>query len=162
MAGFHEHITLSVFVALVALLVPLNGLPTAQVQVDCSSNTVSACVQEPADWADSCPLYPATVPARLGLPEGCWPGLYTVNAASARDASIAEGPEADRQGRLQSGLRFQDCPGCPEMVVVPVGSFMMGSPPGEAGQSSSEGPQHQVVIGHPFAVGAFEVTLAQV
>ena len=47
------------------------------------------------------------------------------------------------------------------MVVVPVGSFVMGSPPGEAGQSSSEGPQHQVVIGHPFAVGAFEVTLGE-
>ena len=107
MAGFHEHITLSVFVALVALLVPLNGLPTAQVQVDCSSNTVSACVQEPADWADSCPLYPANVPAPLGLPEDCGPGLYTVTAASARDASIAEARRQTGKGDCNPGCVFR-------------------------------------------------------
>ncbi|MEO1610352.1 MAG: formylglycine-generating enzyme family protein, partial [Pseudomonadota bacterium] len=32
------------------------------------------------------------------------------------------------------GKRFSDCDACPEMVVVPSGSFMMGSPEGEAGR----------------------------
>ena len=158
MAVFHKHMKLLVLVALVPLLVALNGLSTARAQVDYPRNTVSAGVREPVDLADSCPLYPATVPARLGLPEDCGPGLYTVTAASARDTPIADEVETDRQLRLQPGQRFRDCPGCPEMVVAPAGSFMMGSPPGEAGRSCSEGPQHQVVIGHPFAVGAFEVT----
>ena len=27
-----------------------------------------------------------------------------------------------------SGAYFKDCPDCPEMVVVPAGSFLMGSP----------------------------------
>ena len=64
MAGFHEHMKLSVLVALVALLVALNGLSTARAQVDYPRNTVSAGVREPVDLAESCPLYPATVPAR--------------------------------------------------------------------------------------------------
>jgi hypothetical protein len=47
------------------------------------------------------------------------------------------------------------------MVVVPAGSFTMGSPPSEEGRSDSEGPQHRVTIARPFAVGKFEVTFAE-
>ena len=65
-----------------------------------------------------------------------------------------------RQER-QPGRRFNDCPACPEMVVVPTGSFMMGSPSSEKGRDSDEGPQHQVSIAQPFAVGVYEVTFAE-
>jgi formylglycine-generating enzyme required for sulfatase activity len=34
----------------------------------------------------------------------------------------------------------------------------MGSPDAELGRSGSEGPQHDVTIGKPFAVGRFAVT----
>jgi formylglycine-generating enzyme required for sulfatase activity len=44
------------------------------------------------------------------------------------------------------------------MVVVPAGSFVMGSPESEAGRSPQEGPQHTVTIGKPFAIGKFTVT----
>ena len=44
------------------------------------------------------------------------------------------------------------------MVVVPAGSFTMGSPPSEEGRYDKEGPQHEVTIGFPFAVGVYEVT----
>jgi formylglycine-generating enzyme required for sulfatase activity len=47
---------------------------------------------------------------------------------------------------------------CPEMVVVPAGSFMMGSPPTEKGRRASEDPQHTVTIGKPFAVAKFALT----
>lgn len=58
-----------------------------------------------------------------------------------------------------AGKVFRDCPdSCPEMVVVPAGSFMMGSPRGEAGRSSNEEPQRRVTIERPLAVGKFEVT----
>jgi formylglycine-generating enzyme required for sulfatase activity len=60
-----------------------------------------------------------------------------------------------------SGESFKDCPECPEMVVVPAGSFVMGSPESEPDRFESEGPQHKVTIAKPFAVGKFAVTFAE-
>ena len=60
-----------------------------------------------------------------------------------------------------SSLGFRDCAECPEMVVVPAGSFTMGSPPSEKGRGDDEGPQHPVTIPAPFAVGKYEVTFEE-
>ncbi len=49
---------------------------------------------------------------------------------------------------------FRDCANCPEMMVIPAGSFMMGSNDG----AENEKPVHRVIIAKPFAVGRFEVT----
>jgi formylglycine-generating enzyme required for sulfatase activity len=56
---------------------------------------------------------------------------------------------------------FRDCVGCPEMVVVPAGSFIMGSPASEEARLDNEEPQRNVIIARPFAVGRFEVTFAE-
>ena len=64
-------------------------------------------------------------------------------------------------GVPQAGDVFRDCESCPEMVVVPEGSFLMGSPPGEEDRNDDEGPQHRVTIAEPFAVGKYEVTFAE-
>ena len=53
-----------------------------------------------------------------------------------------------------AGTKLRDCPECPEMVVVPSGSFMMGSEEGD----DDEGPVHRVVFARPFAAGVYEVT----
>ena len=58
----------------------------------------------------------------------------------------------------QAGHRFRDCPTCPEMVVVPAGSYEMGSPASEEGRLDLEGPVHRVTIAQPLAVGVYEVT----
>jgi formylglycine-generating enzyme required for sulfatase activity len=55
------------------------------------------------------------------------------------------------------GQTFKDCAECPEMVVVPAGRFLMGSPPGEVGRFQDEGPQRWVDVPR-FALGKFEVT----
>jgi formylglycine-generating enzyme required for sulfatase activity len=47
------------------------------------------------------------------------------------------------------------------MVVVPPGSFQMGSPSSESGRSDDEDFQHPVTIGRAFAVGQFHVTVDQ-
>ncbi len=60
-----------------------------------------------------------------------------------------------------AGSEFEDCADCPTMVVVPSGSFMMGSPSTEEGRGQGEGPQHTVTISNAFAVGKFEVTRSQ-
>ena len=58
--------------------------------------------------------------------------------------------------RMEPGTVFRDCEACPEMVVVPAGSFMMGSP-----EHAILMPIHRVTLGEPFAVGKYEVTFAE-
>lgn len=62
---------------------------------------------------------------------------------------------------MTPGTVFRDCAECPEMVVIPVGNFTMGSPASEEGRWDSEGPQHTVHIYRSFAVGKYEVTFEE-
>jgi formylglycine-generating enzyme required for sulfatase activity len=59
---------------------------------------------------------------------------------------------------------FRECESCPEMVVIPAGTFLMGSSDESLAEHSGlddEGPQHQVQISKPFAVGKLSVTVGQ-
>jgi formylglycine-generating enzyme required for sulfatase activity len=63
---------------------------------------------------------------------------------------------------------FSDCPGCPAMVSIPAGSFMMGTAvedraidPLSGRPNANEEPQHEVTLLEPFALGKYEVTVAQ-
>lgn len=51
-----------------------------------------------------------------------------------------------------------DAPEAPRMVVIPAGSFVMGSPPGEPGRWPSESPQHRVTIRADLAVSKYPIT----
>ena len=69
---------------------------------------------------------------------------------------------AEQERVLKTGDAFKECADeklCPEMIVVPAGSFLMGSPPGKV--PNDERPQHQVAFAKPFAVSKFEVTFDQ-
>lgn len=70
-------------------------------------------------------------------------------------AFCADALPVEAQG---AGEVFRDCEVCPWMVVVPAGSYMMGSPDSETAAHVNEKPQHRVTIGYPFAVGVYEVT----
>ena len=71
------------------------------------------------------------------------------------------GVEAQEMASLMPGSTFRDCNNCPEMVVVPAGSFRMGSHNSEEGRYDNEGPVHRVTLSVPFAVGKYEVTFAE-
>ncbi|MEC9369653.1 MAG: SUMF1/EgtB/PvdO family nonheme iron enzyme [Pseudomonadota bacterium] len=62
---------------------------------------------------------------------------------------------------LKPGDEFQDCDTCPKMVVIPAGSFTMGSHMSEPQRGAEEGQQRRVTIDRPFAAGKFEVTFAE-
>ncbi len=82
------------------------------------------------------------------------------NAMSAGPRA-AEPLSASEECALRPKDRFKECASCPEMVVVPAGSFLMGSAPNEVGRTDDEGPQHRVTLAASFAVGRFEVTVEQ-
>jgi formylglycine-generating enzyme required for sulfatase activity len=53
---------------------------------------------------------------------------------------------------------FKECDVCPEMVVVPKGSYMMGTPAEEPDRFKGEDPIHRVSFAKPFAVGRFTIS----
>ena len=77
------------------------------------------------------------------------------------DAVSPTAPSPPSPDEAPPGTRFRDCAECPELVVVPSGSYMMGSPSSEDGRYDDEGPVHRVRIGRAFAVGVYEVTFAE-
>lgn len=76
--------------------------------------------------------------------------------------AIAAAPAVAAEGARVPGSAFRDCDGCPEMVVVPAGSYMMGTPgaaPGRGAGAAAAEPQVVVIgIARPFAIGRTEVT----
>jgi formylglycine-generating enzyme required for sulfatase activity len=80
---------------------------------------------------------------RLGL-------LFTVMASLGVSVAVAQTPTT-----------FQDCATCPRMVVIPAGSFVMGSPETEPDRDKDESPQRTVSFAKSFAISQFEVTRDQ-
>ena len=48
-----------------------------------------------------------------------------------------------------------------EFVLIPAGTFTMGSPDSHPHADNDEKPAHQVTISEPFYMGKYEVTQAQ-
>ncbi len=69
--------------------------------------------------------------------------------------AVAPGSGESFRDRLASG---EPCPMCPELLVVPGGSFTMGSPEDEPGRDKGE-TELTVALARPFAVGKFAVTV---
>ena len=91
-------------------------------------------------------------PALLGSPCGNGAAVASLTARSAQPLSATE------ECALKPKDVFKECDKCPEMVVVPAGSFMMGSPSDEKERSADEGPQHRITFAQQFVVGRFSVT----
>ena len=72
-------------------------------------------------------------------------------------AALPPPAPAERLAALDPLERFRDCDTCPEMVVLPPGDFVMGNDQGDKTQR----PARRVEIPNEFAIGRFEVTVAE-
>src|SRR5205823_6024029 len=97
-----------------------------------------------------------TMPAAPGPVAQTAPQLTPTPAPATSTEAAPLSPMQEKA--LKAKGTFKECANCPEMVVVPAGSFTRGSPTSEPGHSADEGPQHTVTIARPFAVGRFAVT----
>ena len=97
--------------------------------------------------------------------------VSNVEGLTPLDGVVIPKPQLTQQQVVKPGAVFKDCDECPEMVVIPAGSFMMGSPPDPEPDPFSnakpikigkdyEKPQHRVNI-RSYALGKFEVTQEQ-
>ncbi len=103
---------------------------------------------------------------------GIWFLLSAITTPAQAQYRIADGTQ------VNDLEMFQECDVCPEMIVLPLGEFQMGGPPGESKQNVKfdeagnwilvtpddpyiafhEGPVHSVTIDLPVAMGRNEVT----
>lgn len=81
----------------------------------------------------------------------------TKKKAAEPNAAVA----TEKANSSAAGALLKDCEDCPELVVVPAGSFTMGSPDSEPGRKDTEGPQRIVEIDSAFAVGRYAITRDQ-
>lgn len=98
--------------------------------------------------------------------------LYFVSQGFVAPAAIAQEVvamdatvltiEQEKAKAAKPGSDFKECAnGCPVMIVIPAGKFMMGSPESGADRDDSEGPAHEVTFAKPFAVSKFAVTFEE-
>ncbi|MEP5758118.1 MAG: formylglycine-generating enzyme family protein [Litoreibacter sp.] len=106
-------------------------------------------------------------------------GVTVLLTISGLSAVRAEDFSIDIAG-LKPLEMFQECGTCPEMIVLPLGDFLMGGPPGESRNNINwdagnirrvtsddpyiakhEGPLHRVTIDLPIAMGRNEVTFGE-
>jgi formylglycine-generating enzyme len=104
-----------------------------------------------------------------------WPGGFRTRrcrielAGNHLGVEAFERLQADDPGSPAARPRFLTVSLGVELALVPAGSFLMGSPPGEPGREPEqdepeqevEGPQHEVEISRPFYLGRCHVTQEQ-
>ena len=77
--------------------------------------------------------------------------------ASAPAQAAAATSEAASDSAKAAGGELHDCPACPVLVSLTPGPYTMGSNTSDP----SEKPAHRVSLSTPFAIGKYEVTVAQ-
>ena len=108
-------------------------------------------------------LSAATLAVVLALPAVLL-AVHAARAAAQRPAATAQPAAGDaRAVALAATGALRDCPTCPELVVVPAGSLLLGtsSDEDEVDRDRGESPPLPVQMNRPYAIGRYEVTVAQ-
>jgi formylglycine-generating enzyme required for sulfatase activity len=96
--------------------------------------------------------------AAAHLVQGGFAVNKSMTAAMCFAAAMALLTAQPRAVQAQTGASIKDCTDvCPEMVTIPAGRFVMGSPAGEKGRFLDE-EQHAVTIAKPFLTSRYDVT----
>jgi formylglycine-generating enzyme required for sulfatase activity len=104
---------------------------------------------------------PAQPPSRRAKVIGSVVGLAVLGAIGVWFVEAPSGLSAlsqQQERALKPKDTFKECSNCPEMIVVPTGSFTMGSPANEPQRAADESPQHTVTFARQLAVGKFALT----
>ncbi|MEZ5997806.1 MAG: SUMF1/EgtB/PvdO family nonheme iron enzyme [Hyphomonas sp.] len=148
--------------------------------VDLARNRLAALSRNGA--AANAPPAPAPAPAAAPrpapaaatpVPAGKRPSPVILGGAAVAIAAVAiiaavalngsgtgdAGAQADMETPAGPTV-FADCDVCPSMVVVPAGTFSMGSAESEVGRTGNESPLHPVTL-RTFAIGETEITFDQ-
>ncbi len=108
--------------------------------------------EDAADYQDYLTQFPNGTFARMAKRRS--------KALKTDQVAIVTPPAPTQVGQTyKAGKIFKDCPGCPEMVVIPAGSYRMGDLAGD--RFHLQKPVHSVTIAKAFAVGIYEVTQAE-
>ena len=111
-----------------------------------AKHTAMANLRDAEDWDHYASTWRVKTQSSLGAI-----GSYALGGSYSEPVTVPS-------RHLPVGAIFQDAPFAPEMVVVPAGSFIMGSPEGGSESSQDECPQREVTIARPYAVGRYAVT----
>ncbi len=104
----------------------------------------------------------------IGLLKSAYEALARKDCDTAKRLT-SQAEEADNGAADYVALRreidktcvIQDCQGCPELVVIPPGTFVMGSPEREPDRFKEDGPQRRITVSKAFALAKTEVTVGQ-
>lgn len=98
---------------------------------------------------------PPAPPAKTPPPKAA-PAAPAIKAPAEQQPAAKPAPPSP--AAVPAGIsEIRDCPTCPILVVLPKGSFTMGSNSGDF----SEKPAHPVALKEAFAIGKYEVTVEQ-
>ena len=124
--------------------------PAALARAEPPSVAAPPAAAEPAAAAPAA-AEPADAPVAAPIPE---PAPKPEPPAAVEVAALPAKPSEPATRALTP---TRDCDLCPEMVSIPAGTFVMGRERGDP----TERPARRVTIGKPFAIGRFEVTVAE-
>jgi formylglycine-generating enzyme required for sulfatase activity len=144
-----------------AVAPPVTSVPSPGAVSQVTQPAANPVPVAPASAAPPVAALPAAPPPNVALNSG----VATKPTAPAQTAVAVPVPPVPSLPSVPAALApltvFKDCPTCPEMIAVPVGEFMMGSPGTEKGRSAVEGPVRKVIIAKPFVAGRYAITVEQ-
>ena len=102
---------------------------------------------------------PAAKPAPLASDAGPTPPASPAPVIVASLSPTVQPATSPDPGAHNAGVKsFKDCDTCPEMVVIPHGAALIGSPRQETARMPHESAPSEAIIPTSFAVGRYDVT----